>query len=399
MDVLGLIKKELPKFFTEMGVPFLGKDAPQSVMSPPDPRQTEKQTLETLLSLGVAAVPVGKAAAGVAKLAGAYPKTASIATAAATGDPTAVITNPILALAAQSNDAEASIVDASRVVARTDLMKALRELAKGADPRKVFEQYNVYKGPVDEFPRSYISDANAKFKLENFYNNDPASGYHSLSYTTPVNLEDILDHPELFKAVPELRDVKVISGTSPRSGSFDEKTRSIVMPPIFKDSSVGNESEAMSVLLHEVNHAIQTEFGLTKGGSPSMFTPIPSDILKNMIKSGAKLKDEKSAELKRLKEAGKPTKDTEEFIKQLDSNLEQLDNMNNEAFGKYLGLGGEAESRATQAMFKNETFNRYFQGPMERYGEWRTPTRYNTSTYPLDYYDVDPTKVTPSPLD
>lgn len=104
-DALKIIKEQFPKFTQEMGVPFLGKDKPSSVMDSQDPN-AEKRTLESIMEAAVTMLP----GAGVlGKLALRNPKTASAAVAAATQDPTALINNPILALAASSGDANAAI--------------------------------------------------------------------------------------------------------------------------------------------------------------------------------------------------------------------------------------------------------------------------------------------------
>ncbi len=104
-DALKIIREQFPKFTQEMGVPFLGKDKPSSVMDKEN-SNSEKHALEAILEAAVTMLPgagiVGKAAIRNPKLAGA-------GIAAATQDPTALINNPVLALAASSGDANAAI--------------------------------------------------------------------------------------------------------------------------------------------------------------------------------------------------------------------------------------------------------------------------------------------------
>lgn len=103
-DALKIIREQLPKFTQEMGVPFLGKDKPSSVMDATDPN-AEKRILETILGAAATLPAIGK----LGKVALANPFKTGAATAVATGDPTNLIGNPILALAASPGDAEASI--------------------------------------------------------------------------------------------------------------------------------------------------------------------------------------------------------------------------------------------------------------------------------------------------
>lgn len=110
LDALKIIKEQFPKFTQEMGVPFLGKDKPSSVMDSVDPN-AEKRVLETLLTAAATIPGVAK----LGKVALANPFKTGAATAAVTGDPTNLIGNPILALAASPGDAEASIMRGGKV--------------------------------------------------------------------------------------------------------------------------------------------------------------------------------------------------------------------------------------------------------------------------------------------
>jgi len=94
-DALRIIREELPKFATETGIPFFGKDEPRSVMREPSSRQREKDTLENIAALGLGALPVAKGAklayGALSKIPGALPAAA----VAITGDPTAALPGKI----------------------------------------------------------------------------------------------------------------------------------------------------------------------------------------------------------------------------------------------------------------------------------------------------------------
>jgi hypothetical protein len=104
-DALKIIREQLPKFTQEMGVPFLGKDKPTSVMDKVNPN-AEKHALESIME----AATMLPGAGIVGKAALRSPRLASAGAAAATGDPTALLMNPILALGTSSNNAEAAFV-------------------------------------------------------------------------------------------------------------------------------------------------------------------------------------------------------------------------------------------------------------------------------------------------
>ncbi|MCR5401186.1 MAG: Flp pilus assembly complex ATPase component TadA [Treponema sp.] len=88
-----------------------------------------------------------------------------------------------------------------------------------------------------------------------------------------ADLERVLNAPELFKAYPELRHTqfkieKLPSGTS---GEYRTDTNTIVL----------DESAGKSVLLHEIQHAIQYIEGFATGGNEAQFKAISIEELEN----------------------------------------------------------------------------------------------------------------------
>lgn len=80
-----------------------------------------------------------------------------------------------------------------------------------------------------------------------------------------IKLSDLLQHDELYKAYPQLRDlnVKFWEGIAANGGAYSELTKSIELSP--KSTPEQNHS----VLLHEAQHAIQHMEGFASGGSPT----------------------------------------------------------------------------------------------------------------------------------
>lgn len=256
------------------------------------------------------------------------------------------LTKPAAALATYSPDADATVVPAEAVKPLEVLRQVAVALKNGEDPRKVFEQFGVYRGPVDNQLRAVIDDSAAKLKPEAFVAEHFAEGKPILSHGD-LSLADVLDHPALFNAVPDLHEVRVMP-EFPRPGAAHKPIGSYDRYDDVVRVAPGQPSgDYMSTLLHELQHALQRRAGFSEGGSPDM-------------------------------------------LKAASSSAPEAD---------YLRLGGEAEARAVQRMFHNDTYSKEFQGPIAKYYDHRRPPPYNPSRYPLDFYDVPLDEVTRSPLD
>lgn len=82
-------------------------------------------------------------------------------------------------------------------------------------------------------------------------------------------LPDVIDHPELFKAYPELKDVKVehLFKESNMKGSYSAPHKTLYLQEDL------DPAFARSVIAHELQHAIQNIEGFAYGGNTGMFTP------------------------------------------------------------------------------------------------------------------------------
>ena len=109
-------------------------------------------------------------------------------------------------------------------------------------------------------------DRNWKFEIDDS-KATMAESWKDLDSKTTVKLGDILDHPDLFDAYPELRDMPVtrkpaffdIWGLT--QGWFDGTT--INVTPYAQD--------AQATLLHEIQHAVQAIEGFASGGNSAQF--------------------------------------------------------------------------------------------------------------------------------
>ena len=144
-------------------------------------------------------------------------------------------------------------------------------------------------------------------------------------------LSDVIDAPELFKAYPQLKDVRVetdaIMNDMPSHGEYDSKTNTITIH--------ADELKYMNdILNHEIQHAIQGIEGFAKGGSPRL---VRGEIKKRF--------DEVTKQIKQLRAEGK-----EDEAKALIEKNRGLYNayMKNDDFNSYKSLAGEVEARNVQ---------------------------------------------------
>ncbi len=133
---------------------------------------------------------------------------------------------------------------------------------QGISSREITDKTGFFKG-ADNRWKYEIDDSGMKFNDK--WADDPSPTQKQTGVKI-VKLPDVIDHPELFEAYPKLKDLQVMydnnfrgiaefSGENIRMGkaSFDGKT------PAYADKSI---------LMHEVQHAIQDIEGFAKGGAP-----------------------------------------------------------------------------------------------------------------------------------
>ncbi len=185
-------------------------------------------------------------------------------------------------------------------------------------------------------------------------------------------LEQAIDHPELFKAYPELKGIQV--KTLPEE-ELKLGTKGMMLGRTLFLAPDLSKEEVRSVVMHEVQHAIQDIEGFTRGGSSEMFRTKQLDIAEAFFKN-VRTKTEKdiiasgflSEELADLKAAiydnlkGKPispivkealesAKDSPNFkrLKNIVQAEIHLEDAANAHYKLYRRLKGEVEARNVQA--------------------------------------------------
>lgn len=130
--------------------------------------------------------------------------------------------------------------------------------AAGDHPDVIWSKTGMARG-TDGRWRYEIDDSKSKFNKDWAANPTEAQKRAGVK---SVPLPEVLDHPELYKAYPQLKDVTVnYEHAYPGTGAeWDSGLKIITMGK----GSHGNQG----VLMHEVQHAIQDIEGFAKGGNP-----------------------------------------------------------------------------------------------------------------------------------
>ena len=144
-------------------------------------------------------------------------------------------------------------------------------------------------------------------------------------------LSDVIDAPELFKAYPHLKDVRIetdaIMNDMPSNGEYNAKTNTITIH--------ADELKYMnSILNHEIQHAIQSVEGFDRGGSPRL---VRGEIKKRLA--------EVTKQIRQLRAEGK--EDEAKAIVEKNRGLYNAYQANDD-YNSYKSLAGEVEARNVQ---------------------------------------------------
>jgi hypothetical protein len=174
----------------------------------------------------------------------------------------------------------------SKTVDRNALAEAQVLKSNGVHPDDVYTKTGFFQG-ADGRWRYEIPDNTAKIKtnkLDTETFEDPRTGgeMHTVvsipaSITdffgmtkNSLKLPDVLDHPELYKAYPELKNISVqrLPQHLQNSGVIGQmdNTNNILHLADYLDPEF-----AKSVMLHEIQHSIQNKEGFARGASSTEF--------------------------------------------------------------------------------------------------------------------------------
>lgn len=211
-----------------------------------------------------------------------------------------------------------TIGSASRVLGPQAAAQAERLIKLGTKADDVFDATKVFSSPLDKKLRANISDAN--------YNLKP-------KFKEAKTLGEAIDHPELFKFYPELKDLpfqikELPRGTRAAFGGSKGIALSDKIP----------NNEATDAIIHEIQHGIQGIEGFTSGSS------IGRESVSGAFNKGI----QDPATIQQMLEYKKLLDDPRPLTQILAEKLYRL-------------VGGEAEARAVQEQLlqRNWTANPY----------------------------------------
>jgi len=195
---------------------------------------------------------------------------------------------------------------------------------------RFFQSTGVFKTPYDQGTKAVISDAAARLNPKLLTKTVDESGNIHTSIINQsregknTTLGDILDHPELYKLYPQLKDYKVVTDLNMPVGEASHygKDKVITLGP-----QVSTDM-AMSRILHETQHAVQYAENFGYGSSQRAF-------------ASKGYYDANFVEALRLRR--------ESGDKKAAGMLDVINKKRTEAYGKYLRTPGEAEARFTES--------------------------------------------------
>lgn len=145
-----------------------------------------------------------------------------------------------------------------------------------------------FSNMADKMERFEISDLQAKLKPNisikdtGFWEELPNGTLRKLK---GVTLDNILEHPKLFKQYPDIANIRMIPQEKSGASYVNLKDNPIRSG---EEITIGNE-RTLPNLLHEIQHAIQEKEGFARGGSVTEFGSLEGakhwvDVYSNKVK-------------------------------------------------------------------------------------------------------------------
>ena len=214
--------------------------------------------------------------------------------------------------------------------ARMDNLSVARKMEEEKKDAKAIKMATGWERGADGKWRYEMPDAMIKDTM------DVGGGHIVKRYEDDMlwnggKLSDVIDAPELFKAYPHLKDVRIetdaIMNDMPSNGEYNAKTNTITIH--------ADELKYMnSILNHEIQHAIQSIEGFDRGGSPRL---VRGEIKKRLA--------EVTKQIRQLRAEGK--EDEAKSIVEKNRGLYNAYQANDD-YKSYKSLAGEVEARNVQ---------------------------------------------------
>lgn len=232
------------------------------------------------------------------------------------------------------SDAEAKFVTAPEMLDKAALLK--QSIAENKQKIKESKEY------PDLFPKE-LSKAQKALREENKANKELVDTYqYNQEFTgSPANLA--LEHPELYKAYPDLADVRVMQGTFDAGylGSFSPKYNALEI------TEAGIKQNPRSTALHEMQHAIQEQEGFGVGGNVDTMVRLKSTIMNKI----GDLNSQMGSYVKAMDASTDPVEKAllrQQYDIAMEERMKLVPFAQLDPMDAYRALMGEAEARLTQ---------------------------------------------------
>tara|TARA_R110000765_G_scaffold108697_1_gene199754 strand:- start:518 stop:1738 length:1221 start_codon:yes stop_codon:yes gene_type:complete len=233
-----------------------------------------------------------------------------------------------------------------------DALKQARELsARMRSPEEIIEKTGWFKGADGKW-RYEIDDSSAKIYRDGKNSSVIGSERATGPYGDPLGM--VIDHPQLMAAYPDLENVLTKTDfhdypSGHWSPGADTKRGGLLSANDEIKAQGITENEVLNVLLHEIDHAVQTKEGFSQGSSPS------SALTDLLSERNAKLNDLSKAIETRQSELGlsgyQPKTDDlylQDLYKKYNSSVGRAIS-DDEKYERYRRAGGEVSARNVMA--------------------------------------------------
>lgn len=213
---------------------------------------------------------------------------------------------------------------------RMDNLSVARKMEEEKKDAKAIKMATGWERGADGKWRYEMPDAKIK-DMKDIGGGNIVKRYEDDMLWNGGKLSDVIDAPELFKAYPHLKDVRIdtdaIMNDMPSNGEYNAKTNTITIH--------ADELKYMnSILNHEIQHAIQSIEGFDRGGSPRL---VRGEIKKRLA--------EVTKQIRQLRAEGK--EDEAKAIVEKNRGLYNAYQANDD-YKSYKSLAGEVEVRNVQ---------------------------------------------------
>ena len=214
--------------------------------------------------------------------------------------------------------------------ARMDNLSVARKMEEEKKDAKAIKMATGWERGADGKWRYEMPDAKIKDTM-NVGGGHIVKRYEDDMLWNGGKLSEVIDAPELFKAYPQLKDVRIetdaIMNDMPSNGEYNSKTNTITIH--------ADELKYMnSILNHEIQHVIQSIEGFDRGGSPRL---VRGEIKKRLA--------EVTKQIRQLRAEGK--EDEAKAIVEKNRGLYNAYQANDD-YNSYKSLAGEVEARNVQ---------------------------------------------------